>query len=950
MSGPWGSTPWGSRFGGSTSVTTTEVECSLATAQGAGYSAEVEGSTPFVSPAPWGSTPWGAAQPPAFPYFLVEASGSADGYGYTAQIEGATTILGTVGVANGSGYSCTVSLDVEFPFGWNQSKRLSVKHDQVTGSHAYFPVYITEANLPSEMWSGVYPAQIDGGDIRFTLEADESRLPLAVIEWVPGTRAKFLVMVPGVNDATDVQIRVWWGVSSHQRQPAHDEPYGMQAALPAGLTLAAPLVGQHALARLANTDGSIYRATNPTSEPYNEVYAQKVRNGVADGRHYAFTNMVKLSDGALLLGYKDDSSHVSTASAIYRIYASADGGETWTLRSTINWVNAPADTQSFMGMLYVSDDDTVFVFGQIYDFAVWNGASYGNYIGTAWIKSVDNGFSWLNFHTIDTKLGLFCPPRRRHDGKVLLPFYEATTISVSGTDPSFRGWLYVFDPDTETIISTTPVTSNNGYYNEWSVEELEEDHLVGIWRRDGSSTNIYLYLYRNESFDGGLTWAQTDASINWPVVISLTGTRPDHPCLLKTHDDKLLLAYSSDRHNGDLRVVLSDDYGVTWRSRYAALRSGHDTLGQTSSSFGGYMGLVELAPDHIVASWYYESSNLYGNIYVNHIRRHDSAAFDDLEWWNESELAVTNTKWGGRAVEITGNNTLAYYGNTAFSHIHNGGAFSTWIWARFDDVASPVAQTFFGSSYISGTGSKGVALFRDNRGGSYGTNGLHFMAENASGIVIDANTNGVLTAANTWYMVGARSAGGVGAAVHLRVNDTEYAHTGEISALGSGNSTNLTVLGALYNGSTQTFQHDGGLAWLWVSNVDLGSDWLDTHYANFNNPATFVEAASDVDIACPIATASGEGYSAFVEGEWFGIPVEIAAVQVGNIASGVFCDVLGGSMLTADDIESITQAVIAAIFAAAQETPISANMVQSVGVALKGDGTVANKFRSVLVP
>lgn len=41
--------------------------------------------------------------------------------------------------------------------------------------------------------------------------------------------------------------------------------------------------------------------------------------------------------------------------------------------------------------------------------------------------------------------------------------------------------------------------------------------------------------------------------------------------------------------------------------------------------------------------------------------------------------------------------------------------------------------------------------------------------------------------------------------------------------------------------------------------------------------------------------------------------------------------------------------IAAAILAAAQATPISANMVQSVGTALKGNGTESNKFRSVLV-
>jgi hypothetical protein len=571
------------------------------------------------------------------------------------------------------------------------------------------------------------------------------------------------------------------------------------------------------------------------------------------------------------------------------------------------------------------DEKTVYLFGGIYDATVSNGYSMGEWVGNRWIKSIDGGNTWLGVNYIDDRSSYFCQPRRQSDGKVLIPAYEWTRDS-NTTAVTFRPLLYLFNPVTEVVERVTQVSTNYGYYNEWGVEEVAPGHLVSIHRRDALTDVSWAYLYRNESFDGGVTWEHTDALTNWTNVIAIAGARPDQPCLLKTNDNKLLLGYSHDRHSGDLRVVLSDDNGITWRSKYTAIRSGHDPLGQSSSSFGGYIGLAELAPDHIVASWYYEATGPYGNIYARHIRRYDSATFDDLEWWNESELAVTNTKWGGRAVEITGNNTLAYYGNTAFSHIHNGGAFSTWVWARFDDVASATAQTLLGSSYLSGGGVRGFALMRDNRGGGLGSNALRFKAENASGTTIDTLTDGVLTTTGSWYMVGARSAGGVGADVHLRVNDSEYTHTSEIVSVGTGNSTNLTALGAMYNGTSQTLQHDGGLAWLWVSNVDLGSDWLDTHYANFNNPATFVEAASDVDIACPIATASGEGYSAFVEGEWFGIPVEIECTYADSVGRGYYADILGASMLTATDVNAIASAV----WATALESGLTAEQITRI--------------------
>lgn len=67
-------------------------------------------------------------------------------------------------------------------------------------------------------------------------------------------------------------------------------------------------------------------------------------------------------------------------------------------------------------------------------------------------------------------------------------------------------------------------------------------------------------------------------------------------------------------------------------------------------------------------------------------------------------------------------------------------------------------------------------------------------------------------------------------------------------------------------------------------------------------------------------------------------------VQVERKTSAAFSTTaVGGSGPSAADIA-------AAVLAAAQVSPIKADMVQSVGTPLKGDGTEGNKFRSVLVP
>jgi hypothetical protein len=67
-------------------------------------------------------------------------------------------------------------------------------------------------------------------------------------------------------------------------------------------------------------------------------------------------------------------------------------------------------------------------------------------------------------------------------------------------------------------------------------------------------------------------------------------------------------------------------------------------------------------------------------------------------------------------------------------------------------------------------------------------------------------------------------------------------------------------------------------------------------------------------------------------------------VQVERKTSAAYVTTaIGGSGPSAGDIA-------AAILAAAQITPIRANMEQTNGYDLHGDGTAGDKFRSVLVP
>ena len=76
-----------------------------------------------------------------------------------------------------------------FPTGWARKCAITIDSAQVAGSgtHSDFPVCLTVGNLPSEMLDkdGSYPAQMGGGDIRFSSDAaGTTTLPCHVLEFI----------------------------------------------------------------------------------------------------------------------------------------------------------------------------------------------------------------------------------------------------------------------------------------------------------------------------------------------------------------------------------------------------------------------------------------------------------------------------------------------------------------------------------------------------------------------------------------------------------------------------------------------------------------------------------------------------------------------------------------------------------------------------------------------
>ena len=114
---------------------------------------------------------------------------------------------------------------------------LSTVPAQITGSHQGRAIEFTEACLPSEMFDadGPSPAQADGGDIRFFLDADGLvPLPCHIKQFSTNAdpalgKAVIRVRLPEIRDTQADTIYVRWNTPTSDTQPPPDDPAGRYA-------------------------------------------------------------------------------------------------------------------------------------------------------------------------------------------------------------------------------------------------------------------------------------------------------------------------------------------------------------------------------------------------------------------------------------------------------------------------------------------------------------------------------------------------------------------------------------------------------------------------------------------------------------------------------------------------------------------------------------------------
>ena len=124
-----------------------------------------------------------------------------------------------------------------FPDGYERKCELVIQASQVDADLTDFPVLLTEANLPSEMFDadGPYPAEDGGGDIRFSLDADgQTQLPCEIEEFTTNNdpslgKAAIWVKIPSVSSSSNTSFYVWYhNPTCDPEQPLADDPYGSE--------------------------------------------------------------------------------------------------------------------------------------------------------------------------------------------------------------------------------------------------------------------------------------------------------------------------------------------------------------------------------------------------------------------------------------------------------------------------------------------------------------------------------------------------------------------------------------------------------------------------------------------------------------------------------------------------------------------------------------------------
>jgi len=118
-------------------------------------------------------------------------------------------------------------------YGWARCCEITIDHTKVPGDLVNFPIVLTQANTPSEMYDadGPYPARADGGDIRVTSDsAGDTQLPVEVYYFLRDNdpangKSEIHVKVTSLSSSVDTKIYIWYAAPS-ETMPTRTSTYG----------------------------------------------------------------------------------------------------------------------------------------------------------------------------------------------------------------------------------------------------------------------------------------------------------------------------------------------------------------------------------------------------------------------------------------------------------------------------------------------------------------------------------------------------------------------------------------------------------------------------------------------------------------------------------------------------------------------------------------------------
>lgn len=109
-----------------------------------------------------------------------------------------------------------------------------IQESKIDATLTDYPVLLTEASIPEGACDadGAHPAEMGGGDIRFTSDsAGTTQLPVEIVKFVTDNNpancdAEIWVKVPSISGSANTSIWMWYDTASDDDQPTPSSTYG----------------------------------------------------------------------------------------------------------------------------------------------------------------------------------------------------------------------------------------------------------------------------------------------------------------------------------------------------------------------------------------------------------------------------------------------------------------------------------------------------------------------------------------------------------------------------------------------------------------------------------------------------------------------------------------------------------------------------------------------------